>query len=65
MKIKADCPYCNFENTYIFTEVELIESNYRQTVWCELEEGGCDKLFFIDIFNIITARSYKIDGYNK
>ena len=59
--VEVYCPYCGRINTYYFE----IDSHYlpKQIVYCDIEEGGCDKDFVIDphLSIKVTADVYKIE----
>lgn len=59
MNIYAECPYCGFENK-IKIEPEFYYP--KQVVTCDIDEGGCEKDFVVDIEISIFTESLKIEG---
>lgn len=53
------CPYCGFEN-----KVYVGEDFYlpKKIITCDIDEGGCDKDFVIDVIKKIEIKTYKIEG---
>lgn len=60
--IRILCPYCSF-----FNELRLSMANYYSinTVWCDIENGGCDELFgySVETINVVTS-TYTMEKVN-
>jgi len=63
MKINVGCPYCFTPNYFNFTEDDF--KDQMTTVYCDGEEGGCDRLLLVELPSFIRAKVYKVDDYNK
>ncbi len=48
------CPYCSFEQMKIVRDGDNL-------VTCDLEMGGCDRLFLVKVKKIVWAESFPID----
>ena len=60
-KIKVNCPYCGTVN-----EVEVRElHNDVKIIYCDVTEGGCDKMFFADITVQISGKGLKVEGQEE
>ena len=63
--VEVYCPYCGCINKYYF----VVDSHYipKQIVYCDVEQGGCDRDFVIDPHLQINlyADVYKIEKYRK
>ena len=58
MKVKIECPYCNFESSY-----KINENDYgKQLIICDMEEGGCDRTFVIEARVRVEVETFKIEG---
>lgn len=55
--MKVKCPYCEFDN-----KLGTDRRGGYSFVTCDLEEGGCDKTFVVDITITRTATAKKIEG---
>ncbi len=57
--ITATCPHCGFLNKI---SSQFLENRNPKAIYCDSEEGGCDKLFVvkvtlipkIEIFNVVV-----------
>ena len=59
--VEVYCPYCGFINKYYF----VIDRHYipKQIVYCDIEQGGCDRDFVIEphLQINLSADVYKIE----
>ena len=53
MKRQVTCPYCKFQQAVIVSLVQAGRSS--RVVACDLESGGCDEEFVLDVETTITA----------
>ncbi len=54
-KVFSKCPYCWHTNNN-----KLKKSPYPQLVVCDIDEGGCDKAYAIEIEVNIKANSFMV-----
>lgn len=56
--VKVTCPYCGQEVTVQVTE----DFHQKTVVTCDVEDGGCDRDFVVDVWVSIDAKALKIEG---
>lgn len=60
-KIKVNCPYCGTVNKVEVTELY----NDAKIIYCDVMEGGCDKIFVADISVTISGKGLKVEGQEE
>lgn len=62
ISINAKCPHCGKDNKI---QTTLNNAKYRNTLLCDPDIGGCERLFFYEITVSYSVETYEIKGYNK
>ena len=60
-KIEVNCPYCGTVNKVEVTELY----NDAKIIYCDVMEGGCDKIFVADISVTISGKGLKVEGQEE
>ena len=62
--VYATCPYCNFINKW---NLKIPKRRYIDYTghYCDIDEGGCDKMFLVQLSLDVTAKSFAIEGHGE
>ncbi|MHA2428654.1 MAG: hypothetical protein ACXADB_11585 [Candidatus Hermodarchaeia archaeon] len=57
--VKFTCPYCETINKHY---VDLEPSSYRDRFvrFCDVEEGGCEKMVVLEVEQFINVKVYEV-----
>lgn len=61
--VQAKCPYCGLIGSYgMDAGNDNLFHNMNWLVHCDIEEGGCDRMFMMKVELDTTVTSCKIEG---
>ena len=64
IQYKFDCPYCGYVNSKFYTGTNPTPSSisWNEVMYCDLENGGCDRLMVVNATLKIETCTMKIVG---
>ena len=61
--VYVKCPYCSFVNKW---SLEIPKNTMKYTtLYCDIKEGGCDKLFLVKLLLNVSTMSFAIEGQGE
>lgn len=57
----VECPYCGTKNA-VYNEVNSVNYTERRVVTCDIDAGGCERLFVVVYTLRVEVSTLKIEG---